>query len=169
MKDRIRMVMEDRHMTQQTFAQFIGMSPASLSSIFNGRTKPTLNIIEAIKKKIPNISTDWLLLGVGNMYDDVSGNTVSGTQDTTDVPTTTSSPSSTPMLAFDMPENEVSPSVPGMVEGAASTSHAIPQVDTMQLTETLLKLKQQEVKQRKITEIRVFYDDNTWESFSPKD
>lgn len=31
MKDRIRLVMESQHMTQGTFANFIGMSPASLS------------------------------------------------------------------------------------------------------------------------------------------
>ena len=48
MKDRIRQIMESKHMTQQVFAQFIEMSPASLSSIFSGRTRPTLNIVEAI-------------------------------------------------------------------------------------------------------------------------
>jgi len=68
MKDRIRKIMESQHMTQQTFAQFIGMSPALLSSIFNERTKPTINIVEAIKNKIPRISTDWLMFGVGDMY-----------------------------------------------------------------------------------------------------
>ena len=61
MKDRIKQIMESKHMTQQVFAQFIDMSPASLSSIFNGRTKPTLNIVEAIKRKIPDINTNWLL------------------------------------------------------------------------------------------------------------
>ena len=68
MKDRIRQIMESKHMTQQVFAQFLEMSPASLSSIYNDRTKPTLNIVEAIKKKIPNINTDWLMFGSGDMY-----------------------------------------------------------------------------------------------------
>ena len=73
MKDRIKKVMESQHMSQQTFAHSIGMSPASLSSIFNGRTKPTLNIVEAIKDKIPRISTDWLIFGKGDMYLSDSG------------------------------------------------------------------------------------------------
>ena len=60
--------MESQHMTQQVFAQFIEMSPASLSSIFTGRTRPTINIVEAIKKKIPNLNTDWLMFGTGEMY-----------------------------------------------------------------------------------------------------
>ena len=68
MKDRIRQIMESQHMTQQLFADYIGQSPATLSSIFNGRTRPTLNIVEAIKKKIPHINTDWLMFGSGDMY-----------------------------------------------------------------------------------------------------
>ena len=67
MKERIRELMESLHKSQQDFAQFIEMSPASLSSIFNGRTKPTLTIVEAIKKKIPDISVEWLLFGVGDV------------------------------------------------------------------------------------------------------
>ena len=55
-------------MTQQVFADYIGLAPATLSSIFNGRTRPTLNVVEALKKKIPNISIDWLMFGSGEMY-----------------------------------------------------------------------------------------------------
>ena len=55
-------------MTQQVFAEFIGTSPATLSGIFNGRTNPTLAIVELIKKKIPDINTDWLMFGSGQMY-----------------------------------------------------------------------------------------------------
>ena len=68
MKDRIKTIMESQHMTQQTFAQFIQISPASLSSIFNGRTKPTLTVVEAIRSKIPSLSLEWLMFGVGPMY-----------------------------------------------------------------------------------------------------
>ena len=60
--------MESQHMTQQVFADFIGLAPATLSSIYNERTRPTLSVVEAIKKKIPNISTDWLMFGSGEMY-----------------------------------------------------------------------------------------------------
>ena len=70
MKDRIKRLMESQHMTQQTFADFIGISSASLSSIFNGRTKPTLNTVEAIKGKFPTISLDWLMYGSEPMFKD---------------------------------------------------------------------------------------------------
>ena len=77
MKDRIRQIMESQHMTQQVFADYIGVGAATLSSIFNGRTRPTLNIVEAIKKKIPNISTDWLMFGSGDMFLPAPGDPVS--------------------------------------------------------------------------------------------
>ena len=60
-KDRIKLIMEDQHMTQQVFADFLQQAPATLSSIFNGRTRPTLNIVDSIKTKIPDISDEWLL------------------------------------------------------------------------------------------------------------
>ena len=74
MKDRIRQVMESQHMTQQVFADYIGLAPATLSSIFNGRTRPTLNVVEALKKKIPDINTDWLMFGSGEMYQNTTEN-----------------------------------------------------------------------------------------------
>ena len=70
MKDRIRQLMINQHMTQQSFADMLGISPASLSGIFTGRTNPTLNHVDAIKKKFPSINLDWLLYGHGAMFAD---------------------------------------------------------------------------------------------------
>ena len=157
MKDRIRQIMESQHMTQQVFADYIGQSPATLSSIFNGRTRPTLNIVEAIKKKIPNISTDWLMFGSGDMYlaaqvPDSGLSTVdsSGADSHHQV--------QNPMLDFD-----ASPaSTPQNVVQHAQSSNSV--------RNTRLDFEPKEVKfldkpQRRITEIRVFYDDQTWETF----
>ena len=143
-------------MTQQVFADYIQQSPATLSSIFNGRTRPTLNIVEAIKKKIPNISTDWLMFGAGEMYlpeneaSDQEENASNGPLQIQN-----------PMLDFDAipsptPQNGVQ---------QLSNSNSV--------RNTRLDLERQEVKtldkpQRRITEIRVFYDDQTWETFVPQ-
>lgn len=153
MKDRIRQIMESQHMTQQTFAQFIGMSPASLSSIFNGRTRPTINIIEAIKNKIPGISTDWMMFGNGPMYidkqqvqsqpSDDKQNAPSDQLNDFDAPTSAPSPS-----LFDAPNNQ---NVNNTLKDREKTV-----------------IKYIDKQQRQITEIRVFYDDQTWETFVPK-
>ena len=146
-------------MTQQVFADYIQQSPATLSSIFNGRTRPTLNIVEAIKKKIPNISTDWLMFGSGDMYLSPS-DADNGVQNQTEIDSDRSLLTQNPMLDFD-----ASPSpVPQNTIQQPQNSNSV--------RNTRLEIDRQEVKsidkpQRRITEIRVFYDDQTWETFIP--
>ena len=151
MKDRIKKIMESQHMTQQTFAQFIQMSPASLSSIFNGRTKPTLNIVEGIKQKIPALSTDWLMFGRGPMYtDEISSE--ENPQSTDSTPK-----SMEPQLDFDTSPTSVAPK-----EQERPIGHYLPK------NADAFVLKNIDKKPRQITEIRIFFDDQTWESFVPK-
>ena len=73
-------------MTQKVFASFIGLSEGSLSGIYSGRTRPTLNVVELIKAKIPAISTDWLMFGTGKMYTTDSDSTSADSQDAAQVP-----------------------------------------------------------------------------------
>lgn len=159
--------MESMHMTQQVFAQFIEMSPASLSSIFNGRTRPTLNVVEAVKKKIPNINTDWLMFGSGSMYvqseADVSG-------DMPDVHTGVGEPT----LDFDVPPSSGSPNVHHDTLAsypAAQKAHTGTLFDNS-VRNTRPEIVREEIKyidkpQRKITEIRIYFDDLTYETFVP--
>ena len=67
MKDRIRQLMEAQHMNQQAFAKFTNIGTASLSSIFTGRTRPTMNHVIAIMNAFPNVNPTWLIKGEGGM------------------------------------------------------------------------------------------------------
>ena len=145
--------MESQHMTQQVFAQFIKISPATLSGIFNGRTNPSLNIVEAIKNSLPSISTDWLLFGNGPMYIDVSkGESVASAGGSAD--------SKEAMLDFETPSTapSIASQTGGFVQGVNSTPKNMEQ----------FAVKNIDKPQRKITEIRIFFDDQTWETFLPK-
>ena len=156
MKDRIRQIMEDQHLTQQSFANLIGISTASLSSIFNDRTKPTLNIVDAIKKKFPTVSLEWLLYGTLPMYVTSSSEASEGSEEDTTSPDAAYPIGSEPTLDFEESSN-VHPE----------------QLQTHSVNRTPKNIVQTEVKYidkqpRKITEIRIFYDDQTWETFVPK-
>ena len=152
MKDRIKALMESQHMTQQTFAQFIQVSPATLSSIFNGRTRPTLNMVEAVKNKIPNLSMEWLMFGKEPMYLDE--------QPTSGQPSGASiSDSSQQFLDFDSPSTPQKGGQDVVFQPSVSNT-PIKQPETI--------VKYLDKPQRQITEIRVFYDDQTWETFVPK-
>lgn len=161
MKDRIRQLMEAQHMTQQTFSNFLGISPASLSGIFQGRTKPTLNIVDSIKTKFPNMSLDWLMFGKGPMFMD-------------DTPENSDRTSSTPqdggasgeqLLNFgDAGTNDMGGAQPNISAGSSFSGNMRQAAKAPMRTDIVYKEKER----RRITEIRVFYDDQTWESFVPK-
>lgn len=134
--------MRSQHMTQQMFANYIGIAPATLSSIVNERTKPTLNIVEAIWNKLPNISMKWLLFGEGSMYD-TDGDSESASLSSLE-------PSSAEPSLFP----STSPTAPSPSGGQKSAQMEV--------------VKYVDKPQRKITEIRIFYDDQTWETFVAK-
>ena len=143
-------------MTQQVFADFLQQSPATLSSIFNGRTKPTLNVIDAIKVKIPDISIEWLLYGTGDMYHTPASPTSEVPQDVVSNPQEQT-------LNFDLPVSGVSsmsqnPTLTPLFQQGVKSTH--PEM----LRE---EIKIVDKQPRKVTEIRVYYDDQTYETFVP--
>lgn len=87
MEERIKELMEAQHMNQQLFADFLGISSATLSSIFSKRTKVTLNTVRAIKEKLPNLNYSWLLDGVGPMFRDDKSNGANGSSTPSAAPT----------------------------------------------------------------------------------
>ena len=148
--------MEDQHMTQQVFADFLQQSPATLSSIFNGRTRPTLNIIDSIKTKIPDISIEWLLYGAGEMYlthpegsdQGMLEGQIQGQEQ---------------MINFDSP----APGVFQMPQNPVSTTPYSQSVKSTHPEIVREEIKIVDKTPRKVTEIRVYYDDQTYETFVP--
>lgn len=147
MKDRIRQLMESNHMTQKVFAQYTGISEASLSGVFNGRTKPSLSMVESIHERMPNVSIDWLMFGTGEMY----------------ASQTEAAPADAPTLFGDdgQPTDDAT-----VATIQPATEPMAPSVNERQ-QKTVVKFIDK--PQRRITEIRIFYDDQTWETFVSKD
>lgn len=143
-------------MTQQVFADFLQQSPATLSSIFNGRTRPTLQVIDAIKTKIPDISVEWLLYGTGDMY-------ISHPQGTDETISSGQMLGQEQTLNFDspLPSNITMPQNGGSAVGfQQSVKNTRPEI-------VREEIKIVDKQPRKVTEIRVYYDDQTYETFVP--
>ena len=185
MKDRIKHIMEAQHLSQQSFAQLLGISPAQLCGIFKNRTKPTLNIVDAIHQKFPQINLSWLLYGVEPMY--VNSEVAQEASATGSDAAAHVSPE-IEGLAFGFEDehsgegqngvNDISTS-PTFNNNKRTPSSQVTQdslFDSLQMSsvDSTLKSRTKEVvkyvdkPQRKITEIRIFYDDQTWETFVPK-
>lgn len=150
MKDRISALMKHMGMSQKNFAEEICISPGTLSSIFSGRNKPTLNTLNNIHERFPEVNMDWLMNGKGEMF--VSSAPVSPSAEDGEGGSPTTSPS-----GFGLPLQ------PGFVEHLSSSQQVHPQTPLSAMDGKIF-----DKPTRRIAEIRVFYDDGTFETFSAK-
>lgn len=183
MKDRIKQIIESMSMSQQEFANFVEISPASLSGIFNDRTRPTLNMVESIKKKIPNLNTDWLMFGSGDMYmNSKSPTSVDGNVNGDSVMASNTLMGESAMQRRNIAGAEMTLDFDG---GGYSSPAPVPQQPRLNIENQHLPRansnsvrntpnnripeiqKKVDITQRHITEIRIYFDDQTFETFVP--
>ena len=150
MKDRINALMKHLGMSQKNFAAEICISEGTLSSIFSGRTNPSLNTVNNIRERFPEVNMDWLMNGKGEMF-------VSSQANPRQVETNEAGSSSVSSQPSGLPIQ------PGFVEHFATPQQMPPQTSNL-----MLEGKMFDKPSRKIAEIRVFYDDGTYETFSAK-
>ena len=150
MKDRISALMKHMGMSQKDFANEICISPGTLSSIFSGRNKPTLNTLNNIHERFPEVNMDWLMNGKGEMFGSTA--TVS------------------PQFDSNNDGSQIAPSFgsglpiqPGFMDHLANSQQMPPQTSNFTQEGKIF-----DKPSRKIAEIRVFYDDGTFETFSAK-
>ena len=169
MKERIRSIMNGLGMSQQEFAQKLGISPASLSNILGGRTNPTNTHVMAVHRAFPDISVNWLIFGEGSMYAEGSSgaDTASGTGEDglISLGTTDTESEKVPNDLFSAAyQAGLSSSSP------VSTSQLPPRERDLARRAAVYEQKNTNVvdkPRRKIKEIRVFFDDGTYEAFVP--
>lgn len=152
-------------MNQQSFASFVGIAPATLNGIFQERTRPTLNTVEAICKKMPNVNLMWLINGTGEMYVADDAQDIPGSDPDSEAMDTVhgSSADRSGMLDF---SSAAQPS--SISQQRTSAVRPSDRMNCNTRSVAAVDVKNIDKQVRRITEIRVFYDDQTWESFVPK-
>jgi transcriptional regulator with XRE-family HTH domain len=68
MNDRILLILKTKNISASKFADEIGVQRSSISHILSGRNNPSLEFIQKILKKFPDINSDWMIFGKGSMY-----------------------------------------------------------------------------------------------------
>ena len=169
MKDRIREIIDWANLSQQDFANRLGISPASLSSIFTGRTNPTNNHVQAIHRVFPEINVNWLLFGEGGMLSSPVTSEEPGV--TAESPTSISEASPVlengkmmPMFSED--DFAAKSAAPSSLHHT-STPRRENTMNRVAGFQYMDSMKNIDKHVRKIKEIRVFFDDGTYESFVP--
>ena len=138
-------------MTAGQFAENIGLSPSSLSHILNGRNNPSLDVIMKIHKACSYVNLPWLIYGEGEMEGQL------------EVPKSDNVGISGVSL-FD----ESTFFAPEGTEERENRKEMAPKSPVFTPKEIVREeIKYIEKPARKITEIRIFFDNGTYETFRP--
>lgn len=162
MKDRIIQIMRQTGLSNAEFAEKIGISTSSLSHIFSGRNNPSLDVVKRIHKSFPEISLNWIMYGEGNMYATDSGKNGDTSQSSYD-----NTPEKENMPLFENAENPENAGSGQFYFDFRKEKPSEASVYQPQGTEKEV-IKYIEKPQPKITEIRIFYDNGTFEVFKPE-
>lgn len=152
-KDRIRMIMEREKVPPRVFAETIGVQQSTLSHILNDRNKPSLEVVMKVHQKYNYVNLEWLLYGKGEMM--VADNESSSASSNSEYQ---------PSLFDENPINSSKDTVTpeNRKEIALRNAEYAPKEIVKQ------EIRYIEKPARRITEIRIFFDDNTYETFKPE-
>ena len=68
--DRFRKVKDYFKLSVNKFAKMIGVSQPSAKAIIDGSNEPSNKAINGLAKGFPTISMDWLIKGIGSMFNE---------------------------------------------------------------------------------------------------
>ena len=151
MKDRIIKIMQKEEMSAVQFAEKIEISPSSLSHILNGRNKPSLEVVMKIHKACTYVNLLWLLYGEGEM------------ENQENAPVPEDSAISGMMMYGESPIFASNGTEDG--ENRKEMQLKTPVFAPKEIVRE--EVKYIEKPARKITEIRIFFDNGTYETFRP--
>ena len=144
--------MQKEEMTAGQFAEKIGLSPSSLSHILNGRNNPSLDVVMKIHKACSYVNLPWLIYGEGEMegQPEVFNSGEAGISG---------------VSLFDESAfftHEGTDERENRKEMASKTPAFAPKEIVRE------EIKYIEKPAKKITEIRIFFDNGTYETFRPE-
>ena len=148
MKERILQLLDLEHLTPSKFADLIGVQRSSVSHILSDRNKPSFDFLQKTLKTFPGLKAEWLMLGDGPMYDQMGRE--SADLFNQDVPETTENVSheaQDPQQAVSLPLEP-------------------PPVETQDIQDIEEDLS---TKYRKVVQVMLLYDDDTFISYKPSE
>lgn len=158
MKDRIRLIMENEHLTPSEFADKLGVGRAVMSHILNGRNNPSLEVVSRILSTIKNINPEWLINNEGEMFKSVLGNNTPSTL----FHENKSSKTGTHDL---FAQDSLNPTL-GAKENEYRKENIVNEPSKIQESSEIQKVIYQKQPERKISKIIIYYNDNTFETFN---
>lgn len=169
---RLKQFLEATGTSNSTFADTCGIARPTLSQLLNGRNKRVSDeVLSKIHQSYPAINMMWLTFGEGDMFGPNANNDSYAIREATNVDTEESSVGdlsslSNPVSAqqgsihFGDEVDDASPVAPSA--GRTATAQPIPMQESKPVNAALSPSDG-----RRIVSITVFYNDNSFETFSP--
>lgn len=148
MRERIKQIMDEENLTPAKFADKLQINRAVISHILNGRNNPSLDVVTKILSEMPYINSEWLIKGSGAMYKER-------------------------MDKYPVPQNhDLFNQRPPVTEREKETAEKNEEIEVRKSekriqnagNEVVETLKKQD---KKIAQIIIYYNDNTFETFIP--
>ena len=137
MISRIQLILKTKNISPTRFADSIQVQRSGISHILSGRNKPSLDFVMKILSSYPEINSDWLLFGKGEMF---QGSKTGKRQEEI------------------IPKTE-KPEVNQIVKDEEQAEYR---------TTTSMSQKKSGKEKNEIEKIIVFYNDNSFEEYSPR-
>jgi transcriptional regulator with XRE-family HTH domain len=168
MKERLLQLLDLEQITPSKFADIIGVQRSSVSHVISGRNNPSFDFLHKTLTAFPGLNAAWLMLGEGTMYEQM-GRKVPGN-------------------LFDAPEAQPEDQIPAQIPDDSPetteilSSEAPPDSirENSFASETLANKEKEEkttsseedsaIKSedgRKIVQVMVIYEDDTFRTFTP--
>jgi transcriptional regulator with XRE-family HTH domain len=168
MKERLIQLLDLEQLSPSKFADIIGVQRSSISHVISGRNKPSFDFLQKTLKAFPGLNASWLMLGEGTMYDQM-GRNVSG--NLFDSPAEPEEPSEGHISAIDEMDTEIrtpGTAISGKEEAEEVHETPAPAEDTeSKMPEEALKELASSSNKKRIVQIMVIYEDDTFRAFTP--
>ncbi len=176
--ERILEIIKTKGLSNVQFCNQTGISQASLSHIASGRSNPTLATLRSVMAGFPDLNPEWVMMGTGEMFRTEGESVANGGEKMTNIDAA-ATPSSQPMAEADTTAGQglfgqtANPGQLGFEWSPNASAPRAPKSQPVVQPATIVDIpavvretiKQLHRPQRKIIEVRIFFDDGTYESF----
>ena len=164
MRTRLQQLIEKENISPARFAEIVGVQRSSVSHILSGRNNPGLDFIQKILSAFPNVSSDWLITGKGNVYRHPS------IKETTLEQTNTRTAALSDLFSTVKDESQAdyglsAPKMPIAPSVSAPEKASSPITEIKDNPKPLLHT---EADNKEIERIVVFYSDRTFKEYKPE-
>lgn len=167
MKERLIQLLDLEQLSPSKFADIIGVQRSSISHVISGRNKPSFDFLQKTLKAFPGLNASWLMLGEGNMYEqmgrNVSGNLFDSPEQLEESPEELISDSDELSTGIQPPDDLI-PSESGT---ESSLETPAPPVDSSTTTPVDAIRELSSNNKKKVVQVMIIYEDDTFRAILP--